>query len=270
MSKPVELSSGCAGTFPVDVHGHTYVLKQDPTSMNHGLVLWDSASALLDWIQSQPKVLDGIRGKKVLELGSGCGLVGLVLADQLGADVTLTDLPSVVDNLMANVAANPVGRDSNGGRTRVKPFCWGDPIDELLADGPFDYVVGTDVAYSELLIPTLLRSAAMIASASEELGRSSMTSATRAASKSEKHACTVLLANEMRCEKAHTVFEAESAAHFNATKIPAKQLRAAGVDEDLLLYKLRVKCSIASRKGDATAPDQASAPAVGSLAATDE
>ena len=38
------------------------------------------------------RALPLVQGKRIIELGSGCGLVGIVLA-ALGADVALTDLP---------------------------------------------------------------------------------------------------------------------------------------------------------------------------------
>jgi hypothetical protein len=47
-------------------------------------------------------------GKRVLEVGAGCGLVGLALALQ-GADVVLTDRKEVVPTLQENVQRNVAG-----------------------------------------------------------------------------------------------------------------------------------------------------------------
>jgi predicted nicotinamide N-methyase len=82
-----------------------------------GFVLWPSAVALSQWLIENPTVLQNC--KSILELGAGCGLVGL-LASQLlqqeelkhDDDVTtmiLTDFnPVVLDNLQLNIELNGV------------------------------------------------------------------------------------------------------------------------------------------------------------------
>lgn len=71
--------------------------------------LWVCGGCGCDGLASMDVVLTcvslaGGQGKTVLELGSGCGLAGLVAA-ALGAHVVLTDLPTVVVSLYARPAA---------------------------------------------------------------------------------------------------------------------------------------------------------------------
>lgn len=63
---------------------------------------------------------------QVLELGSGTGLVGLAMA-ALGADVILTDLPSIRENLARNANDNAATIEQNGGSTRTGTLDWTQP-----------------------------------------------------------------------------------------------------------------------------------------------
>lgn len=63
---------------------------------------------------------------QVLELGSGTGLVGLAMAG-LGADVILTDLPSIHANLYRNAVSNSVVVARNGGSARTGVLDWTNP-----------------------------------------------------------------------------------------------------------------------------------------------
>eukprot|EP00457_Paulinella_chromatophora_P007615 gb/GEZN01007639.1/.p1 GENE.gb/GEZN01007639.1/~~gb/GEZN01007639.1/.p1 ORF type:complete len:408 (-),score=71.23 gb/GEZN01007639.1/:229-1452(-) len=62
-------------------------------------------------------------GRRVLELGAGCGLSGIVAAT-LGAIVTLTDLPAVLDQLQANVQLNIQQVRAGGGALSVYGLDW--------------------------------------------------------------------------------------------------------------------------------------------------
>ncbi|KAF1971656.1 VPS28-domain-containing protein, partial [Bimuria novae-zelandiae CBS 107.79] len=67
-----------------------------------------------------------IRRHRVLELGSGTGLVGMAMAG-LGADVVLTDLPSIYANLARNAEANASTLEGTGGTIRTGVLDWTNP-----------------------------------------------------------------------------------------------------------------------------------------------
>lgn len=74
---------------------------------------------------------------QVLELGSGTGLVGLAMAG-LGADVVLTDLPSIHSNLARNTKSNSEVIRKNGGSTCTGILDWTKPtVCEVFSD-PLD------------------------------------------------------------------------------------------------------------------------------------
>ncbi|OQR91774.1 hypothetical protein ACHHYP_04381 [Achlya hypogyna] len=93
-----------------------------------------------------------VRGRRVLELGCGTGLVGIVAALKGAADVLLTDfLPEILHNARFNAEANNVGAIC-----RVAKLDWRAPaINET-----FDLIVAADCCYElqhAQLLPPVLR-----------------------------------------------------------------------------------------------------------------
>jgi predicted nicotinamide N-methyase len=62
--------------------------------------VWDSSIVFAKYMEHNPQLFcsSDISGKTLLELGSGCGLAGLSFMVK-GAEVTLTDLPHIVEEL---------------------------------------------------------------------------------------------------------------------------------------------------------------------------
>ncbi|KAF5931058.1 hypothetical protein HYC85_031931 [Camellia sinensis] len=103
-----------------------------------------------------------VKGKRVIELGAGCGVAGFGMA-LLGCDVVSTDQTEVLPLLMRNCERNASrimqmnpGSDSFGS-IQVVELSWGN-VDQIKAvDPPFDYIIGTDVVYAEHLLEPLLQ-----------------------------------------------------------------------------------------------------------------
>ncbi|CAM9945424.1 unnamed protein product [Ectocarpus sp. 13 AM-2016] len=115
--------------------------------------LWSTGILLTEHLAKHAALYDLVfKGKRVLELGSGTGLVGLAAA-RFGPplEVVITDLESHVDICKRNVAA----QDDMGAQdlcsVRVEAFDWSSEVPEELGEVPFDVILATDVAYYENL-----------------------------------------------------------------------------------------------------------------------
>lgn len=124
-----------------------------------GDMVWPTGIVFCRYLCEHKALLEG---RRVLDLGAGTGLVGLVVA-KLGAHVTLVDVPRVVPLLAANASAEVSA--PAGGRTydvEVRPLWWGDApaTERLVAErGPFDVVLCCEVVYQqpEEVLKALLR-----------------------------------------------------------------------------------------------------------------
>lgn len=142
--------------------GDTIVIRQLP-SQGLSFQLWPAASSLVSLLDRKPSALvltarPTPNPLRILELGSGTGLVGIATAAILGAHVTLTDLPHVLPNLRFNADSNAAALAPRGGSLDVRQLRWGDDhAGDSLHDSMFDVVLASDVVYYEHLFDPLLR-----------------------------------------------------------------------------------------------------------------
>ncbi|EGG14142.1 hypothetical protein DFA_11909 [Cavenderia fasciculata] len=134
-----------------------------------GCAIWDAAIIFSRWVYKNTQVFDG---QKVLELGSGVGLPG-ILASYYAAHVTLSDyLPPLIENLQYNVDLN--AKQKNDGsddeeedeqeqeegtteqkidirnRIDIKLLNW-DEIDniEVKEEDKYDIIFGSELTYND-------------------------------------------------------------------------------------------------------------------------
>jgi predicted nicotinamide N-methyase len=139
--------------------------------------VWDGATLLARFLERNVVARTLIRHSRVLELGAGCGLVG-ISAGVLGAtSVVLTDLPCHLPLLRQNVAENSPAWKSKGCKRMVCCECdWTRPPrhftanDGTMVDSTFDVILVADCVWMEHLVDPLLNTVDQFATRSNERG----------------------------------------------------------------------------------------------------
>ncbi|XP_062510831.1 protein N-lysine methyltransferase METTL21D-like [Corticium candelabrum] len=117
-----------------------------------GCVVWDAALVLAGYVEKQETTLPEYwKNRRVVELGAGTGIVGLVAACY-GAHVTLTDLPEFVELMNLNVLENSA---LVTGSARAQSLTWGQDWDKGL-DG-CEVILMSDVVYYEQSLEPLVK-----------------------------------------------------------------------------------------------------------------
>lgn len=132
--------------------GRDLVLAQDANTSMCGHVVWEVAVIVAKLLDAAALPLE-VKGRRVLELGSGCGLAGMVFGLH-GASVTLTDVPALKPHLEANVLAN-LGPRQEPVDWDVQAYDWND-APPLKLQKRWDLVVGTDCVYHAHLVQPFL------------------------------------------------------------------------------------------------------------------
>jgi predicted nicotinamide N-methyase len=125
-----------------------------------GGIVWETSYLLATYIEKKIS-LDS--HPNVLEVGAGCGLLGIAMALD-GARVVLTEAENTMATLERNVDANKKtlkkegGDKSNRGKLKAKQLRWDHESDRTLLeeDAPFNIIVGTDVFFDKKLVAPLM------------------------------------------------------------------------------------------------------------------
>ncbi|XP_067880588.1 EEF1A lysine methyltransferase 3-like [Heterodontus francisci] len=120
--------------------GHVLKITQNfSADLGVAAAVWDAGLALCQYFEEQKM---SFCGRKVIELGAGTGIVG-ILAVLLGGDVTITDLPHTLKQIENNVSANIPSSWAH--RSQVCALSWGCDHSRFPID--YDIVLGSDIVY---------------------------------------------------------------------------------------------------------------------------
>eukprot|EP01105_Mastigella_eilhardi_P010376 TRINITY_DN2417_c0_g1_i1.p1 TRINITY_DN2417_c0_g1~~TRINITY_DN2417_c0_g1_i1.p1 ORF type:complete len:267 (+),score=83.56 TRINITY_DN2417_c0_g1_i1:42-803(+) len=130
------------------------LLALNAASTDHdltGQVVWNASLLLADWIaENSAALFGGARSARVLELGAGVGLAGLVAAAYARRcvltdcnDVVLRALRRNVERYAAGECGVPAGCD-----VTCDKLLWGDHVEEFRErNGIFDLIIGADIVF---------------------------------------------------------------------------------------------------------------------------
>lgn len=143
--------------------GVKQVFDQSPQHDTTGVHLWSSSIVASYWMADLVKDGNPFAGKRIIELGCGCGLMGLVSAihskyffNSQPAKLFLTDVSRLsLENADVNIHLNSALLGENQSFVQVKYLNWFDQesirsLDDSNPEvqGSFDIIIGSDLVYN--------------------------------------------------------------------------------------------------------------------------
>ncbi|GAQ90561.1 hypothetical protein KFL_006560050 [Klebsormidium nitens] len=185
-----------------------------------GSVVWDSALVLAKFLEyaADQGWLD-FRAKSCVELGAGCGLVGLTVAFLGAARVILTDMPDRLRLLRQNVEDNYVAPKGSPASLEVVELLWSTEPTAALLDPRPDWIVASDVVYDDETFADLLTTL-------KELSTSET---------------TIIIAVELRIDSVIESFLEAALSHFSISRVADKSLHPEYKSQRVVVYLLRRK-----------------------------
>lgn len=136
------------------IGGNNIQILQNYSSTGVAGCVWRSSVVLSEFFCGYPLL---IRNRKVLELGAGTGLLGII-CHKIGADVVSTDHANVILNAEKNFELNQINS-----KVHCKALNWGSDLKIFFEANklqPPDVIIGADIIYIKetfhLLMKTLL------------------------------------------------------------------------------------------------------------------
>ncbi|KIK99697.1 hypothetical protein PAXRUDRAFT_465335 [Paxillus rubicundulus Ve08.2h10] len=151
LSFPNDSDKGCAAAIQI-------TLKMD-ASPGCGGIAWPAGDVLANYLTIRGEAY--CKGRTILELGSGTGLVGLVAAI-LGGNVWITDQAPLLDIMRANVRLNHLESS-----VVVSELNWGEALSSEIPRP--DIILAADCVYFEPAFPLLVDTLSELATARTEI-----------------------------------------------------------------------------------------------------
>jgi predicted nicotinamide N-methyase len=154
-----ETASGSIQQPNINIHIRGYKTEADQVWKSTGLTLWRAAEHLCQYMVQHSEL---IQGKRVVELGAGLGLCGILAHRLGGSSVCITDGDSdALVHLRDNVNRNRTtsGADDEGTEVSAHQLIWGkETTDTFLkrqGNQTFDVMIASDIIYARVIVEPL-------------------------------------------------------------------------------------------------------------------
>lgn len=237
------LNSPSTSVINLEVLGHQLQFSQDPNSKHLGTTVWDASVVFVKYLEKNCRkgrfCPSKLKGKRVIELGAGCGVAGFGMA-LLGCNVITTDQIEVLPLLKRNVEWNTsrISQINPGsdllGSIQVVELDWGNEDHIKSVGPPFDYIIGTDVVYAEHLLEPLLQTIFALSGPKT----------------------TILLGYEIRSTSVHEQMLQMWKSNFNVKLVPKAKMDSKYQHPSIQLFIMGVNSSVGNIERAAERIDQ--------------